>query len=500
MYLVFIAMVALNVSGEVLGGFEKVGEGLHAMLKGTETRNSRSINELSSAYQIKPEKAEKAFSKGKKVRDMADSLCNFLEESKQLIVQKADGKPYTSISAIVNKEDMNAPSGVMLNPVTTRATKARKMIESFRILAMSNVSSQQKKKSIEETLTTKSTSSKSWEEELFESMPTIASVTLITKLQTDIRNVEGDVLRSLINDIDDGDLRVNKIEAQVIPESRIVMRGDTYRAQIVLSSFDSLAKPKIVINGKELPSSSMGVFTASTSSTGIFPLKGYIETIAEDGSTFRRDFNSEYIVTEALASVSPTMMNVLYAGIDNPLQIAVPGAASEQVSATMTNGSITHKGNLWVARPSKVGEDAVISVYIKNSSGVLQKISDTKLRVRRLPDPLPYIEYQNSEGSLMRFKGGTISKKDLLNSKGVKAAIDDDIIDVKYNVTSFQLTFFDAMGNAIPEVSHSSQFSERQLRSIRNLSRGKRFYISEVIASGPDGINRKIPPIEVIIK
>ena len=56
------------------------------------------------------------------------------------------------------------------------------------------------------------------------------------------------------------------------------------------------------------------------------------------------------------------------------------------------------------------------------------------------------------------------------------------------------------MGNAMPEVGQGDRFSERQLSRIRSLSRGKRFYISEVTARGPDGVERKIPPIEVIVK
>jgi hypothetical protein len=55
------------------------------------------------------------------------------------------------------------------------------------------------------------------------------------------------------------------------------------------------------------------------------------------------------------------------------------------------------------------------------------------------------------------------------------------------------------MGNAIPEVSQGSQFSQRQKDSFRRLQRGKRFYISRVKAVGPDGIERDLAPMEVIV-
>lgn len=500
MYLVFIAMVALNVSGEVLDGFERVGEGLNTMLDGAVKRNLAASNELQSAYSLHPEKAEKAFTQGKEIQLMADSLYKLFEIAKEEIVQEADGKPFTTIAQIKHKDDMHAAETTMLNPMTKQGEKMRLNLENFRKKAISYFHSPEKKESILQTLSTEKKDNKTWEEQLFEGMPTIAAITLLTKLQTDVKSVEGQVLSELVRNIDMGDLRVNKIVAQVIPESRIVMQGSTYKAQIVLSSIDSLAQPEIVVNGKTLPKESEGVFTASASHAGTFPLKGFIKMTTPDGSLMTREFTSEYIVTEPLASVSPTMMNVLYAGIDNPITIAVPGVASEQVSATMTNGTLVRKGNKWIARPQKIGTDAIISVFASSKDGTKRKIADTPLRTRALPDPLPFIEYNDANGSTKRFKGGQITKKNLLASTSIKAAIDDDILDISYRVTSFRITFFDSMGNAIPEVSNSDKFSPRQLSAIRSLSRGKRFYITDVTAVGPDGISRKIPTIEVIVQ
>ena len=82
---------------------------------------------------------------------------------------------------------------------------------------------------------------------------------------------------------------------------------------------------------------------------------------------------------------------------------------------------------------------------------------------------------------------------------GIGAAIDDDMLNVAYRVLSFETVFFDSMGNAIPEVSNGDKFSQRQLDSFRRLSRGKRFYISRVKAVGPDGIERTLAPMEVIV-
>ncbi|MDE6438972.1 MAG: gliding motility protein GldM, partial [Muribaculaceae bacterium] len=219
-----------------------------------------------------------------------------------------------------------------------------------------------------------------------------------------------------------------------------------------------------------------------------------------DGSVTRHPFESSYTVIEPTATVSATMMNVLYAGIDNPVSISVPGVANSAVSASMTNGTLTRNGDKWVARPAKVGETATVSVTAQ-MDGRPMKMTETQFRVRKLPDPTPYIAFKDKDGNTERYKGGGrgLSKALLLSAPGIEAAIDDELLNIQFQVLSFETVFFDSMGNAIPEVSQGAQFSQRQKDAFRRLSRGKRFYISRVKAVGPDGVTRDLPTIEVIV-
>jgi gliding motility-associated protein GldM len=132
--------------------------------------------------------------------------------------------------------------------------------------------------------------------------------------------------------------------------------------------------------------------------------------------------------------------------------------------------------------------------------GRQQQVGSTTFRVRKLPDPMPYIAYKDANGAEIRYKGGKpFSKTLLLQAGGISAAIDDDMLNVAYKVISFETVFFDSMGNAIPEVSNGAAFSQRQKDSFRRLNRGKRFYISKVRAIGPDGIERVLAPMEVLV-
>lgn len=323
-------------------------------------------------------------------------------------------------------------------------------------------------------------------------------MTLLTKLQNDIRYAEGEALANLLAAVDAGDVRVNELNAFVIPQSRMVMRGGRYSASIVLAAVDTTARPDIFVGGKKLPGD-RGLYEFNTSSTGTFDYSGYIEVAHGDGSTTRHPFTSSYTVMEPTATVSATMMNVLYAGINNPMSISVPGVPMSGVSATMTNGTLTRQGDGWIARPSKVGENATITVTA-NIDGRPQTVATSTFRVRKLPDPTAFITFTAAGGAKDRYKGGKpISKTLLTAAPGIEAAIDDDMLNIDFQVLGFETVFFDQMGNAIPEVSQGAAFSQRQRDQFKRLSRGKRFYISRIRAKGPDGIERTLSPMEVIV-
>ncbi len=193
-------------------------------------------------------------------------------------------------------------------------------------------------------------------------------------------------------------------------------------------------------------------------------------------------------------------MNVLYAGIDNPISISVPGVPMNGISASISAGTLTRSGDSWVAKVSQVGSEVEISVTAQ-MDGRNQNVGSMKFRVRKLPDPDPFIVVKDAAGNASQYKGSPkrISKAQLMAAPGLSAAVDDGIINVTYTVVSFSTIFFDSMGNAIPEVSNGASFSERQKEQFKRLKPGKSFFISSVKAKGPDGITRDISPMEVAL-
>lgn len=504
MYIVLTAMLALNVSSDVLNGFTQVEEGLTRTNNNVEQRNAAILNTLEAFAQQNPEKGKIWYDKATEVRRVTRSLYEKIDTLKRLIVIEADGKN-GKVNDIQNRDNLEAASVVMLTDQAHRGHTLRNTIEGYREYIAALMPDSVKRNNIRKALSTdpvlrKGTLGKqSWEESKFDNQPVVAAITLLTKLQNDVKYAEGEALQTLLGNVDAGDVRVNELNAFVIPQSRFVMRGGKYSANIVLAAVDTTARPVIYINGTKL-GNDRGLYEFSPGSTGNFDYKGYLEVPHGDGTVSRHPFESSYTVIEPTATVSATMMNVLYAGIDNPISISVPGVAMNSVSANMTNGSLTRSGDHWVARPAKVGEDATVSVTAE-IDGHPMTVASTKFRVRKLPDPSPYIAYKDANGNASRYKGGGrgLAKTLLLAAPGIEAAIDDELLNIQFKVLSFETVFFDSMGNAIPEVSQGDKFSQRQKDSFRRLSRGKRFYISRVKAVGPDGITRDLAPIEVIV-
>jgi len=304
----------------------------------------------------------------------------------------------------------------------------------------------------------------------------------------------------LEQNIDVKDIRVNELNAFVIPNSQTIVRGDKFSAKIVMAAVDTTMVPDIYIGNQKVTLHD-NVYERICGATGDFTLAGYLETVNGNGDRVRRDFSQKYTVVDPSATVSADLMNMLYAGYSNPISVSVPGVPLNKIQATMTGGTLTPTGpGKYIARPTKVGENAVITVTSTNT-GRPQQMGQFTFRVRKLPDPTPFIPTRDEQGNPSRFKGGGIPKGSLMGIESIGAAIDDGILDIAFRVVSFETVFFDNMGNAVPMASNGAQFSERQKDTFRKLARNRRFYISRVVAVGPDGIQRTLQnPMEIIVK
>ena len=485
MYLVFIALMALNVSSEVLDGFEVVKESLQKSIVTSTQRNEIAMQDLEFVYNLYPARALNEYTKGSNVKKESDNLFNYLEELKIRIVQEADGKT-GDVNDIKQKENLDAAARVMLAPVVGEGRKLRERMETYRTEMAGLVTDPAKTQVIESVLDMElpTANGRNWENVLFETMPVAAAVTILTKLQSDVRYVEGEVLSSLQSSIIDVEAyRVNKIEAMVIPQSQIVMQGTPYRAQIVVAALDTTQRPDIFITGLNDPLQD-NWYTGSSASIGEHPFSGRIVL----GPNREYQFSSSYFVTEQVATIAPVLTNMLYGGTTNDLEVAIPGVPSGSVTASISAGSLTHRQgtNVWTAQvPSDAG---TVKITLRaNVVGGNPIAIEKEFRVRPLPPPKAYIAVRDASGAVRKFEGGPISRQSLLSADGLSAAIDDGVLDIPFRVTGFQVRFTDSMGNIVPVVSQSGSFSPEQLNRIRELPRGRQCFITNITVLDQEG-------------
>ena len=501
MYVVLMAMLAMNVSTEVLEGFSLVEESLSRTTANSTKENLSIYGDFEAQMKKNPAKVREWFEKATSVKQMSDSLFNLAQELKVAIVKEADGEDGDPQN-IENKENLEAATQVMLSPSTQRGKQLYDAINSFRERILKMVPDERQRDIIKSNLTTElpknaNTMGKNWQEYMFEGMPVAAAVTLLSKLQSDVRYAEGEVLHTLVANIDVKDIRVNKLDAFVIPEKTTLYPGETFSANIVMAAVDTTMVPEIYINGQHVNLRG-GKYSFGVGGVGEHSFGGYLLTHNAAGESIRREFSQKYSVIPAPsgATVAADLMNVLYAGYQNPMSVSVPGVPQNAVSVSMSGGSLTSKGDgHYIATPAAVGKDVVFTVSA-NQGGQNRQMAQVTFKVRKLPDPTPYIVVGDN-----RFRGGGMAKASLMGLNTLRAAIDDGLLDIEFRVTGFEAVFYDNMGNAVPMASNGAQFSERQKEAFRKLSRNRRFYITRVHATGPDGIARTLPgAIEIIVK
>ena len=499
MYVVLMAMLALNVSTDVLKGLVLVGDSLQRSTENAEKENLAIYDDFAVQMKSNPAKVGPWFEKAKAVKAASDSLCAYADRLKWAIARKADGKDGNPQN-LKNKEDLQASDEVMLTSVNRQGAKLYAEINKYREFITKYMSDPRQKAILASNLSTDvpdtpENRGKKWEEYMFESMPAVAAVTMLSKLQSDVRKAESEVLHSLVSNIDVKDIRVNELNAYCLPEQTTLFPGDEFRSHIFMAAVDTTQRPEIYVNGHKI--SPDGSYNFRVGGPGEYDFSGYIMMPNAAGEIMKREFKQHYnvIAPPNGATVAADLMTVLYAGFDNPMSVSASGVSSDKISVSMTGGTLTAKGDgHYIARPAKVGQEVVFSITgIVN--GKSQPMGSFSFKVRKLPDPTAFIQVGDD-----MFKGGKIAKGAIIGAKALGAAIDDGLLNIPFKVLSFECVFFDRMGNVRPEKSNGANFTEAQRELIRTLNKGKRFYISSVRAIGPDGIERTLPgALEVII-
>jgi len=487
MYLVLTAMLALNVSSDILNGFTMVDNSLHLTIESAELRNKSLYLDFKSLFDKNPTKVKEWLDKANLVKNQSDDLYKYIENYKVQIIRLADNKEANDSAYVkqINAKD-NLDKASQYSNAKGHGKALKQQIDNYRNLLVSMSGSNPSKQMMYKIIfsTDKSKDGKKWEEGLFEMMPLSAVVTILTKYQSDVRTSEAEIIQYLKSQTDVMDFRVNKINAVVVPNTPYVLRGEKYSAQIVLSASDSTKSPDFYVNGQMI--NKKGLYEVMANKLGEITYSGQIRLQGNDGNIMMRPFKSSYIVGEPSATLSNEDLNVVYRGIDNKFSVSVPGVAASSVSVRVIGGTARRDGERYLIQATRADE-INIEVWAK-VAGKEKKMGGGVYRVKYLPDPKAYI--QPSDPGAKPIRGGFMSPGGLRTSSLIASYGKDELVKAKFRIISFTML---AKGISPLQVG-GARFNQSFLEK---LIKGDILMINNIKAEGPDNLPRDLGSIAI---
>lgn len=523
MYLVLTALLAMNVSKEILDSFITVNNGLENTKL---SLNDKMTAQYKSFEQFAGENSAKygaAWEEAKKIKSAGGEIIAYVDSIKAKVIMTAEGWPRDSVVlgdgrivdlAKVTKKDSHdeltnlligdEPAKPKEGPFT--AVELRQKLEAFRDLvknsrkedtelaaSMDRVFNFANRKDASGT-------DNNWESINFYHVPLAAGITILSKIQADVRNAEGEVVKRMMDAVEGKSFKFNKLAAIVKPQSSYVTVGSKYVADIFLGAYDDQNAPEVYICGpgarvdtakKEIIGESiklpmngaMARLEQVASGAGLRTVSGIIKYKPVGGEITTEVFTTEYEVAAPNLVVSPTKMNVFYRGVDNPVSVSVSGYSDKQIAPSATNGALSKAAEGWIMRPGKDAE-AVISATVTNPDGTKKTMTGMKFRVKNVPNPSPYFAGKSVNDE-------NIKKAELTAAAGVIAKMENFEFDLKFEVVSFKVTMI-VGGVPLEKEVKGPAVSSDMKEMFQKAKPGQKVYIEGIKARGPDGTVRNL--------
>ncbi|MDR3235804.1 MAG: gliding motility protein GldM [Prevotellaceae bacterium] len=501
MYLVLTAMLALNVSAEVLDAFVEIDKGIENNTRIVAEKNDSNLAEFRTAAAENKEKVEPWLLKGEEVHLRATALYDKINQIKIDVITTGDGNDTESItdgtidaSAIDDKANTDASSRIMLGVTGMKNGHAYVLHDAmngycnYLVSLIDETQDPSLVHTLNELLRLPDKVSKtdgevtSWEVATFDGIPLISAVALLSKMQMDVYNSENEVVSYLIRQVTASDFKFSDIDVAIIPSSKYVIRGTEFSAEIFFAAYDPSLKPTLTLGGRTFSAGEKGkiLYTAIPDRVGVTALQGSIE-LGKD--TY--PVNLSYTVIDPNIVVSPEKMNVMYRGIDNPVKVSLSGVSQDEINVQITNATHTRAGNIFNVRP---GKERTCEISVWNNG---KNMGAHTLRVKDLPAPSPVLD---------GISGKTAKKSDLLASQGILAQMPRDFdFDLRFRVVSFSV-FAAINGYAEEASSNAAAFTPEQQRLFSRLRPGDRVSFTDIKAMGPDGRTVELNDISIKLK
>lgn len=556
MYLVLTALLALNISKEVLNGFVKVENSLRTTQGTLNAKVNETSGELETKYLQNQEKVKPFYDKAQAVNKEAGELISYITEMKARIMAASagdyDDNGELNLGNYLGKDEngMDTVLNLALVPIKDEyqnlttfvgmaepkepaegqwtAVELRQKLEAFRdqMQAISVVDNQgvrrdlpdYLKEQLDETFAfageTIEDEEVSWEHANFYHVPLAAVMPLMTKMTLDIQDVQEDILSWLLGSVDAKSYKFTNLMPLVVPESNYILRGDSFRADVLLAAFDGTNPPDIYVddqkwNGRDsaklefegidkLPIGTDGLGKLRISTRGMqlgdANYKGLIRFQGPDGNIQEFPYYTPaFTVAEPALVVSPTAMNVFYRGLPNPVEVSVPGVPGDKIDVRISgNHRIKREANgAYTVTPGQ-GKKASITVTATMPDGSKKTLPPREFRVKSLPDPAPFFVGKTNANP-------KITKAELVGADGLGANMVNFDFDVDVFVRSFTISV-PRDGTIVRKSSSSNRLTEDMKALFKRVSKGDVIYFEDVVVRMPDGEDRLVAGLKLKVQ
>jgi len=504
MYLVLTALLALNVSVEILNAFLVVNESMETTNKTFSSKTNDFYSNFEKQYQNDPEKVRPYWEKAQQARKLSDDLKAYLNNVKYEAIAKSERIPLdsakvkplylmgtkdkydeTTVYFIGNSQDgSKGKAGEMKNKIAKYKEDILNLVEPA---DRSNI---KLGLDLVGPFYDADHKQQNWEMHNFYHTILAADVTILNKLIAEVQNAELDVAGHLRSKIGATDFKIDQVGATVVPKSQYVFMGESYEAEVFVTARDT--KQEFTANIGGLRTSQDGVIkvTLPATSPGPKTVTGTVNMKKPDGTIVETPVKFDYIVAPPSLSVSATKMNVFYIGVDNPVSISAGGVSPDQISPSISNGTISRNGSEWIVRPATVGK-ASVSVSAKLGDR-MKNMGAVEYRVKNVPSP---------EAFIANTSGGIVNRDILMASSAIIPRMPADFeFNLNFLIVSFKFSGTNKGGD-INEIPGTGNILNAQMKEyIKRAKSREKIFIEDIMAKGPDGKTRKLNSIVLTLQ
>ena len=544
MYLVLTALLALNVSVEVLDAFTTVNDGLENTYISVDKKIVDYYNTFEQQYNKQPEKTAKYWDKAQEIRQKTDEFVNFIERDIKLalllqnngVTEEELFNPDKEEDAVIaNKEaaDLNKNRRVFHkinfdnldgkdkhDAVTAfmieqgNAEILRKRIEEYSqyvIAALDSVGIADFDDHV--GLITNGEyfagdgAPLTWEMKNFNHIIIPAAISILNEIVAEVQTTEYDAISELYKSIGASDFKFNTLEAKVFPKTTYVLKGQDYEADVFIVASDNTKEfdAKYARGVKDFAMANENAINKVSSQKGIVKIKVPANTIGEQtiagvvemkdpvtGEIAPYPFQTSYTVAPPSANVTPTKMNVMYRGLENPIEISAPGFTANQINVSVVNGELVKKNGEYFVKPGN--EKNVTTVTVSTTiDGKRMILDNCDFRLKRTPDPVPVLNGRTND---------KFTKEEILAAGGFVLTMPDfDFEGYHSQVLSYDVSTIVAGYLKPIKGIQGRKFNKEVEDLVKSARRGQRISIENIRVKSPDGEERILnTPITIELK